>query len=390
MRIGVIVPVYNTAKYLRQCIHSILKQPYAKMDVILVDDGSTDGSAEICDEFGRKDERITVIHQENQGKLAARYAGVRALQCDYITFVDSDDWIDDNTFERFLPYMEKGIDVISWQIVRYHDTDWQRISTHNFPYGIYNTKKYQKEVKPFMIWNFEKDTFGIDPSLCNKLIKRDLILKSLQHAQEINVGYGDDVAVIYPLLFVASTLFLSEDTLYYHRQRSVLENAPYYIDNDFYKKLQILYDYLKVFFYKNGEYAKQIDMFYINSVIKYNRNIYKEEVKMQGCLFPFDMVPSGKNIILYGASKVGQSYYNQLKMLSYASKILWIDKNYDRYKDLGVKNPDVLPVEIAEYDYIVIAIKPKNIADYIKEQLYKVFNSAKRPEIIWKYREGFI
>lgn len=94
--ISVIIPVYNVEKYLRECLDSVLAQTYTNLEILLVDDGSTDGSGAICDEYAGKDSRIRVIHQENGGLSAARNAGLRAAKGSYIEFVDSDDWIDRN------------------------------------------------------------------------------------------------------------------------------------------------------------------------------------------------------------------------------------------------------------------------------------------------------
>ncbi len=99
--VAVVVPVYNVEKYLHRCIDSILKQTYSPIRLILVNDGSTDGSGRICDEYAAKDGRITVIHQKNGGLSAARNAGLDLIKTDpaiaYVTFIDSDDWILPNT-----------------------------------------------------------------------------------------------------------------------------------------------------------------------------------------------------------------------------------------------------------------------------------------------------
>lgn len=79
LKLGVVVPVYNAEKYLDKCISSIIGQTYGNMEIVLVDDGSTDGSGTICDKYAERDSRIHVIHQKNQGKLAARYQGVKML-----------------------------------------------------------------------------------------------------------------------------------------------------------------------------------------------------------------------------------------------------------------------------------------------------------------------
>lgn len=93
---SIIVPVYNTKPYLERCIKSILNQDYNNFELILIDDGSTDGSAEVCDEYARFDERIKVIHKENGGVSSARNCGIEIATGDYVWFVDSDDYIEQN------------------------------------------------------------------------------------------------------------------------------------------------------------------------------------------------------------------------------------------------------------------------------------------------------
>ena len=93
-KLSVIVPVYNTEKYLRECLDSILAQAFTDFEFILVNDGSTDKSGDICDAYGQVDSRVRVIHQENGGVTAARKRGVEVAEGEYISFIDSDDWIE--------------------------------------------------------------------------------------------------------------------------------------------------------------------------------------------------------------------------------------------------------------------------------------------------------
>ena len=97
--LSIIVPVYNTAQYLPQCIESILKQSFKNWELILIDDGSTDSSAEICEEWAQKDARIKVIHKVNSGQADCRNQALEICQGTYIGFVDSDDWIDESMYE---------------------------------------------------------------------------------------------------------------------------------------------------------------------------------------------------------------------------------------------------------------------------------------------------
>lgn len=98
-KLSVIVPIYNVESYLKKCIDSILNQTLKDIEVILVDDGSTDGCGKICDEYAKKDQRIKVIHKQNEGLSMARNAGIRAAGSQYIGFVDSDDYIADDMYE---------------------------------------------------------------------------------------------------------------------------------------------------------------------------------------------------------------------------------------------------------------------------------------------------
>ncbi|MBD5145971.1 MAG: glycosyltransferase [Ruminococcus sp.] len=105
--ISVILPVYNVAPYLEQCVRSILDQTYTYLEILLIDDGSTDGSAAICDELKEKDTRITVFHQKNAGVSAARNAGLDHASGQYISFIDPDDFIDSKFYEVLVKNMEE-------------------------------------------------------------------------------------------------------------------------------------------------------------------------------------------------------------------------------------------------------------------------------------------
>lgn len=113
-KVSIIVPVYNTEKYLERCIESVLNQTLQDIEVILVNDGSTDKSGWICDEYARKDKRVRVIHQDNGGEAKARNAGISASRGKLIGFVDSDDYVSSDYFEKMLaPYNKyPGLDIV--------------------------------------------------------------------------------------------------------------------------------------------------------------------------------------------------------------------------------------------------------------------------------------
>ena len=114
-KVSIIVPVYNVEPYLRQCLDSILAQTFTDWECILVDDGSKDGSGAICDEYAEKDSRFRVVHQENKGSSAARNEGLSLSKGIYLSFIDSDDWVENNYLERLLEIAE--LIIATWLFV---------------------------------------------------------------------------------------------------------------------------------------------------------------------------------------------------------------------------------------------------------------------------------
>lgn len=112
MRFSIIVPVYNTERYLKKCIDSILIQKFSDFELILVDDGSEDGCGDMCDQYAEYDSRVRVIHKKNMGVSAARNDGLDKASGDYILFVDSDDWIENNCLEVLNDVITENIDVV--------------------------------------------------------------------------------------------------------------------------------------------------------------------------------------------------------------------------------------------------------------------------------------
>ena len=138
--VSVIIPVYNTASYLPQCLDSILNQSFDSLEVICIDDGSTDNSLEILKKYASSDSRIRIITQQNQGVSAARNKGLKFAQGEYVLFVDSDDWIESNIIEKSLMLMQNGIDILAFSI-RLYDTE-KNIFNYSSYYNYLNELPY--------------------------------------------------------------------------------------------------------------------------------------------------------------------------------------------------------------------------------------------------------
>lgn len=165
MKLSIVIPVYRTQDTIKRCIESILQQSFTDYEIILVDDGSDDACPRICDEYAQKDARIKVIHQKNGGLSDARNTGIKKAQGEYITFVDSDDTIADNTLEVLVKELENypHVDILEYPV--------------NERYGHKNRQKEllfspQEYTHPLEYWLKEK---GYNHTYaCNKIYKRHL------------------------------------------------------------------------------------------------------------------------------------------------------------------------------------------------------------------------
>ena len=170
MLISIIVPVYNIEEYLPRCVESILKQTYSNLELILVDDGSTDTSGAICDEYAKKDQRIRVIHKKNGGSSSARNEGIKIALGEYLGFVDSDDYIEPQMYEKMVRAI-KDTNCHIVQVARDEIDDQGNLMQEicKMPDDIikYTAEEFLRELLLHI---------G-DCSFCTKLLKRDLFLK---------------------------------------------------------------------------------------------------------------------------------------------------------------------------------------------------------------------
>ena len=212
IKISVITPVYQVEKYLKQCIDSVLEQSYTNIEVILVDDGATDNSPFICDEYVRKYENIKVIHQENAGLSVARNTGIINSSGSYILFLDSDDfWDDAYAIERLVLRLKKtNPDVLNFSYKKYYeDRKEEKPYFENIiDMPIYKSKTDQLE---FLTTN----NLYI-ASACNKLIRKDLLNAKLMFKKGV---YSEDIEWCAKLLMYSRTMDFVCENFYCYRQR---------------------------------------------------------------------------------------------------------------------------------------------------------------------------
>ncbi len=217
--ISVIVPIYNIEDYVGECIESIINQEYKNLDIILVDDGSTDSSGAICDEYALVDNRIRVVHKENGGHTSARKAGIDIAQGDYITFVDGDDWLDLDAYKTVISKIgEYNPEMIAFGYKKIFDNKiWY---VNEWLEETYYTKS---DIKAIIERYYNESDVAINivirSSLCCKLFKPTIIRRNLTKIDNRIVN-GEDVATTVSCLIETESIFILHDTLYNYRVRN--------------------------------------------------------------------------------------------------------------------------------------------------------------------------
>ena len=204
--ISVIIPVYNVEKYLSQCLESVIHQTYRDLEIIVIDDGSTDNGPRICDEFAERDNRIKVIHQKNGGAASARNAGLRIATGEYLAFVDSDDYLEANAYETMLGIMHRtGADIVECAFCNeFPDRTWNRVYFEKET--LFSTVEYLK--------------LYTDHWICS-LIWEKLYKRSLFEGIEFEEGHQiDDEFFTYQGVMNVQTIVYNPTILYHYRMRS--------------------------------------------------------------------------------------------------------------------------------------------------------------------------
>ena len=211
-KISVIVPVYNKEDYLEQCIDSILSQTYRNLELLLVDDESTDGSGEICDEYLVRDKRVRVFHQKNGGPTAAVMTGLREAVGEYYTFIDSDDYVSSDMLQEMSACLagQKG-EIVCCNHILEKQRETVPVIQPLAP-GVYEGAKLDKEIKEKLLGQEERI---IPMSRCMKLCEKSVFEGNEQY-YDTRLRMGDDFNLIYPALLAAQRIVIMEGALFYH------------------------------------------------------------------------------------------------------------------------------------------------------------------------------
>lgn len=207
--ISIIVPIYNTEKYLYKCLDSIVGQTYKNIEIILIDDGSTDNSGKICDEYAKKDSRIVVIHQKNGGQSAARNAGLKIARGEYINLIDGDDEVLPNFIETLFNLYDKDCSLSLCGKLRRQLCD----GTEEIIYGRkYHARKKNESMAEYIFHSMVLD--GRMYSVINKLFITDIIRKN-NLLFDVKRNFGEDTMFVLSYVRVMNgEIRISLDPLY--------------------------------------------------------------------------------------------------------------------------------------------------------------------------------
>lgn len=236
-KVSIIVPVYNTEKYLKRCVDTLVHQSYANLEILLVDDGSTDESGKICDELASAHQRIKVIHKVNGGLISAWKKGVEESTGEYISFVDSDDWVDLNMIEEMAAYLTgnpREIIASDYVIEREGGEKqyiWQQLSP-----GEYDREAMEREVIPNLLG---KEWRYITISRCMKLIARKLIIDNYKYSDPV-IRASEDTTIMLPSLIDCERLVVMDHKAYYH-YLYVTSSMIHKYDKGMYENMRLLH-----------------------------------------------------------------------------------------------------------------------------------------------------
>ncbi len=380
--ISVIVTVYNMEQFLEQCLESIINQDYDSLEIIVVDDGSTDNSGAICDAFAKQDNRIKVIHKENGGLVRARKTGLELATGTYVMFIDSDDYVESDFCSTMEKYMtESGADLYHANIYKNDEMhkgincDYLYDFTEENRHSFLGVNVFGDNTKTTMAKN------QIYPGVCLKIFKRELIEKYYNNVPD-SQSFGEDLICFIHILQNCSKMGVTKRAFYHYRIR---EDSMSH-ENGIVMAVEAtkLYEHIKRIF-DEYQYPKSVhdslNEYYKNTMlVRLLGEAQYKKIKRQYYLSNISYLMY-KKIILYGAGNVGFDLYAQLCKYENIKILDWVDKNCERILCEYRKIKDLSRLAFLDYDIILVAVANEKVFDSITSDL--VSRGIEKSKIIW-------
>ncbi|MBT2736739.1 glycosyltransferase [Bacillus sp. ISL-7] len=305
-KISVVIPVYNVENYLHRCVDSVLNQTFQDFEIILIDDGSKDHSGKICDEYAQKDKRIKVFHKKNARVSAARNDGIKMAKGKFISFIDSDDWIEPEMYQEMINRAEKlNLDFIMCDYKK-RSNDYEDIRTQPIRGGYYS----KHDIK-------------------NELFQCLIMFESIEYPPTIS-----NWVCLFNLEFLKkNTLYYDED-IHYDEDSIFGSKIMYHATNFYYLKDHHFYNY----FYNPNSTTNTYNEKKWNSFLKINERL----VKYFGNTIEYDFSRQIKiNMLYFALSALGQIKYSEndrQERINMIKRIMYYPKVTEIFKDFKLPN----------------------------------------------------
>ena len=433
-KISIIIPIYNTANYLDQCLYSIVNQTTKDMQIILINDGSTDNSGEICHRYQELDSRILYIESENEGQGKARIKGISVADAEYIMFVDSDDFLELDAVEHFLEYAAANdADICDFNYYIYDNAQSRDVSTvrHEVKYkGAVNVDTHPEVLSE------------MSPILCSKIIKKNLITNN-----KVTMGnYMCEDAVFLAQLYLYANRICQLNYAGYHyrakREGNISTNTDRYLEiniavEELVKKIKeseywdknwssifqiIINLYRDILFRVNGirnqygvinqeKYSYFLEQFYLMLDKYFSNKIYLSLLKKKYMVFGSYnlratiqyMLLDNRNLIKdYSASSIESAVSNDCSSYfsddysftenEYRKRLVRQDIRKDFFKDINKLKPDILIIDLLDEVFELNLIKKDYIytnSDYIPKYFDSLLPLEKKISFLAPEKDPF-
>ncbi len=371
--VSIIVPVYNMEALLSKCISSLTSQTYSKIEIIIIDDGSTDGSGELCDYLGKLDQRVRVIHQQNKGVAHVRKRGIEISKGKFITFVDSDDWLDKQYIEIAVDsFRNRNVDIVcEGMVLEYSNGTRNRYALMGSDY-LFSRKEAVEELfrLAFFSWG-----------VCGKVYRKRLFL---DYDIDESITMGEDLESNWNLFNRARNVFYTCrcDYHYYQYFNSATHNQDFALDNSFDVFERILNSEYKLPHY-GREHLLRFETRLLLKKIRamYLEDPYKHEKKIDGCCDKFVGL-----IKIYRDLLTNQNELIELINRGKTDRDRIFRKEYKNLKDLADKAVDYEHVFIYGIGVAAESIY-RLVNDSIKEKVVFVISDSHLTEKKYLGRE---
>ena len=380
--ISVVVPIFNVSEYLRRCIESILEQTYKNLQIILVDDGSTDNCGTICDEYSRIDNRILVIHKSNGGLVSARKEGLSKAKGKYIGFVDGDDYINPDMYDKlYCEIIQTNSDFV-------HSTYWIDLNGE-LKAGPSITKETiivdgidsrNRLMQRYLYEPIGNDGFVIS-SIWSKLFLADFIKMCYRFVPD-EQSYGEDLLCWFVCLKKSNRIRVINEM---HYNYVIRDDSMSHIDGIqlFYKEMGLSNSLVelnkKIAGYEDRDFYRWIRWRTIRVLAR------TSEVDVRSMIPHFYLrdtdVLENKRVVIYGGGAIGYGYARQLYKEKKCNIVAILDKQWEDiiYGKIKVLAPD--SIQDLDFDYVLIALKDICTADDVCDYLEEL--GVPKEKILW-------